>query len=137
MSVAAPVPERFKRPNFSEPSGKQEPKVGTMVAMSGLFPHLQINTVLILVPNIILPKSEKYEFHNGSNSVYFLGNYDKNSHIFEKEDPHNPFDYGSGLLCNLRLHGRRVMIAWMKSWMPVCWIIQDCRGLQCPPPNWK
>ena len=58
--------------------------------MSGLFP-LGDKHVLICSPQNM--KAEKYEFHNGNNSVYFLGNYDKNSHIFEKEEPHT-IDYG-------------------------------------------
>lgn len=81
-------------------------------------------------------KAEKYEFHNGNNSVYFLGNYDKNSHIFEKEEPHT-IDYGLDFYApqtTLLPDGRRVMIAWMKSW-DACVVpdTQDWQGMMTLP----
>ena len=90
-------------------------KVGTMWECPDFFP-LGDKHVLICSPQNM--KAEKYEFHNGNNSVYFLGNYDKNSHIFEKEEPHT-IDYGLDFYApqtTLLPDGRRVMIAWMKSW---------------------
>lgn len=49
-------------------------KVGTMWECPDFFP-LGDKHVLICSPQNM--KAEKYEFHNGNNSVYFLGNYDK------------------------------------------------------------
>lgn len=63
-------------------------------------------------------KAEKYEFHNGHNSVYFAGDYDSETHSFVKEEPH-PLDYGMDFYAPQTtelLDGRRIMIAWMKSW---------------------
>ena len=90
--------------------------------------------VLICSPQNM--KAEKYEFHNGNNSVYFLGNYDKNSHIFEKEEPHT-IDYGLDFYApqtTLLPDGRRVMIAWMKSW-DACVVpdTQDWQGMMTLP----
>ena len=47
-------------------------------------------------------KADKYEFHNGHNSVYFLGDYDKENHVFIKEEPHT-LDYGMDFYAH-RLH---------------------------------
>ena len=34
-----------------------------------------------------------YEFHNGHNAVYFVGDYDEETHTFDKGCPH-ALDYG-------------------------------------------
>lgn len=52
---------------------------------------LEDKHVLICSPQSM--KADKYEFHNGHNSVYFLGDYDKENHVFIKEEPHT-LDYG-------------------------------------------
>ncbi len=108
-------------------------KVGTMWECPDFFP-LGDKHVLICSPQNM--KAEKYEFHNGNNSVYFLGNYDKNSHIFEKEEPHT-IDYGLDFYApqtTLLPDGRRVMIAWMKSW-DACVVpdTQDWQGMMTLP----
>lgn len=38
-------------------------------------------------------KAQKYEFHNGNNSVYFSGKYNETEHTFQKEAPKS-LDYG-------------------------------------------
>ncbi len=62
-------------------------------------------------------KAQKYEFHNGHNSVYFLGDYDTETHTFVKEEA-RPLDYGMDFYAPQTTElpdGRRIMIAWMKS----------------------
>ena len=81
-------------------------------------------------------KADKYEFHNGHNSVYFLGDYDKENHVFIKEEPHT-LDYGMDFYApqtTLLPDGRRVMIAWMKSW-DACVVpdSQDWQGMMTLP----
>ena len=108
-------------------------KIGTMWECPDFF-ELDDSYFLICSPQNM--KAEKYEFHNGNNSVYFLGNYDKNSHIFEKEEPHT-IDYGLDFYApqtTLLPDGRRVMIAWMKSW-DACVVpdTQDWQGMMTLP----
>ena len=81
-------------------------------------------------------KAEKYEFHNGHNSVYFLGNYDADLHKFSKESPHT-LDYGMDFYApqtTVLPDGRRIMIAWMKSW-DACVITnsQEWQGMMTLP----
>lgn len=49
-------------------------KIGTMWECPDFF-GLEDKHVLICSPQSM--KADKYEFHNGHNSVYFLGDYDK------------------------------------------------------------
>ena len=63
-------------------------------------------------------KAQKYEFHNGNNSVYFVGDYNENTHTFQKEMP-KTLDYGLDFYAPQTTElpdGRRILIAWMKSW---------------------
>ena len=58
------------------------------------------------------------EFHNGNNSVYYMGKYDKNQHEFHYE---NVYSLDDGLdfyapQTMLAADGRRIMIGWMQSW---------------------
>ena len=72
--------------------------------------------VLICSPQHMRAKG--YEFHNGHNSLYFMGDYDSEKHTFEKDAPVS-LDYGLDFYApqtTLLPDGRRVMIAWMKSW---------------------
>ena len=72
--------------------------------------------VLICSPQHMRAKG--YEFHNGHNSLYFTGDYDSEKHTFEKDAPVS-LDYGLDFYApqtTLLPDGRRVMIAWMKSW---------------------
>ena len=95
---------------------------------------LEDKHVLICSPQSM--KADKYEFHNGHNSVYFLGDYDKENHVFIKEEPHT-LDYGMDFYApqtTLLPDGRRVMIAWMKSW-DACVVpdSQDWQGMMTLP----
>ena len=89
--------------------------IGTMWECPDFF-DLEDKYVLICSPQDM--KAEKYEFHNGHNSVYFLGYYDTSLHKFSKETPHT-LDYGLDFYAPQTTKlpdGRRIMIAWMKSW---------------------
>ena len=90
-------------------------KIGTMWECPDFF-QLGSKRVLICSPQDM--KAQKYEFHNGHNSVYFLGDYDEKTHTFVKELPH-ALDYGMDFYAPQTTElpdGRRIMIAWMKSW---------------------
>lgn len=59
-----------------------------------------------------------YEFHNGHNAVYFVGDYDEETHTFDKGCPH-ALDYGLDFYAPQTTQlpdGRRILVAWMKSW---------------------
>lgn len=108
-------------------------KIGTMWECPDFFP-LGNKRVLICSPQNM--KAEKYEFHNGHNSVYFAGDYDSETHSFVKEEPH-PLDYGMDFYAPQTTElpdGRRIMIAWMKSW-DACVIpdSQDWKGMMTLP----
>ena len=98
------------------------------------FFQLGSKRVLICSPQDM--KAQKYEFHNGHNSVYFLGDYDEKTHTFVKELPH-ALDYGMDIYAPQTTElpdGRRIMIAWMKSW-DACVIpnSQDWQGMMTLP----
>ena len=108
-------------------------KIGTMWECPDFFP-LGDKRVLICSPQNM--KAEKYEFHNGHNSVYFAGDYDSETHRFVKEEPHS-LDYGMDFYAPQTTElpdGRRIMIAWMKSW-DACVIpdSQDWQGMMTLP----
>ncbi len=90
-------------------------KIGTMWECPDFF-ELDGKHFLICSPQNM--KAEKYRFHNGHNSVYFAGDYDEAKHMFQKEEP-QPLDYGLDFYAPQTTElpdGRRIMIAWMKSW---------------------
>ena len=108
-------------------------KIGTMWECPDFF-RLGDKHVLICSPQDM--KAQKYEFHNGHNSVYFLGDYDSQTHKFEKEAPH-ALDYGMDFYAPQTTEladGRRILIAWMKSW-DACVIpnSQDWQGMMTLP----
>lgn len=72
--------------------------------------------VLICSPQDMAARG--YAFHNGNNAVYFLGDYDKVEHVFQKGEAVS-LDYGLDFYAPQTTclpDGRRVMIAWMQSW---------------------
>lgn len=80
------------------------------------FFELNGNHILICSPQNMT--AEGLEFHNGHNSLYFSGRYEKQSHTFIKDEPRS-LDYGLDFYAPQTTclpDGRRVMIAWMKSW---------------------
>lgn len=63
-------------------------------------------------------RAKGYEFHNGNNSVFIYGNYDKSSYRFEREKVAS-VDYGLDFYAPQTVQtadGRRIMIGWMQSW---------------------
>lgn len=59
------------------------------------------------------------EFHNGNNSVYMLGELDRDSMTFVGDGGVFSVDYGTDFYApqtTLLPDGRRIMIAWMDSW---------------------
>ena len=90
-------------------------EIGTMWECPDFF-QLGEKHILICSPQNM--KAKGYEFHNGHNSVYFAGHYDSKKHLFEKEEP-IALDYGLDFYAPQTTElpdGRRIMIAWMKSW---------------------
>lgn len=63
-------------------------------------------------------RAEGYEFHNGNNSLFIYGSYDKANQRFEREKAVSA-DYGLDFYAPqtlLAADGRRIMIGWMQSW---------------------
>lgn len=59
-----------------------------------------------------------YEFHNGNNSIFIYGTYDKSTLQFKREKVTSA-DYGLDFYAPQTLltdDGRRIMIGWMRSW---------------------
>lgn len=92
----------------------REGKLGTMWECPDFF-CLDGHYVLIASPQDMRADEE---FHNGNNSVYFLGKFDQKKHEFAYEEVH-PLDDGLDFYAPqtmLAPDGRRIMIAWMQSW---------------------
>jgi len=80
------------------------------------FFKLDDHHVLLVSPTGM--KAEGYEFHNGNNSIYFVGEFDKGEKKFDGGEPLS-LDYGTDFYApqtTLLPDGRRIMIAWMQSW---------------------
>lgn len=63
-------------------------------------------------------RAQGLEFHNGNNSMFIYGTYDKTSCRFEREKV-TAVDYGLDFYAPQTLlaqDGRRIMIGWMQSW---------------------
>lgn len=91
-----------------------EGKLGTMWECPDFF-CLDGEYVLITSPTDMCAYQE---FHNGNNSVYYMGKYDKNQHEFHYD---NVYSLDDGLdfyapQTMLASDGRRIMIGWMQSW---------------------
>lgn len=86
--------------------------IGSMWKCPDFF-NLDSNAVLICSPQDMSARG--YEFHN---AVYFVGNYDKENHVFDTGQTHQ-IDYELDFYApqmTLLPDGRRVMVAWLKSW---------------------
>ena len=82
--------------------------------MSG-FLFLDEEYILITSPQDLCATEE---FHNGNNSVYYMGKYDKKQHVFHYESVYSlddGFDFYAPQTM-LAPDGRRIMIGWMQSW---------------------
>lgn len=63
-------------------------------------------------------KARGYDIHNGHNSVYFTGEYNKEKHVF-KHRKLQSLDYGFDFYAPQTTElpdGRRILIGWMQSW---------------------
>ncbi|WP_099204240.1 glycoside hydrolase family 32 protein [Scatolibacter rhodanostii] len=72
--------------------------------------------LLLISPMAMLAKG--LEFHNGNNSIYFIGEYDRDNYKLNREHV-ALIDYGLDFYAPQTLEtadGRRIMIAWMQSW---------------------
>lgn len=88
---------------------------GKMWECPDLFPLGNRDILLISPQNM---RAKEYEFHNGNNSAFIYGHYDKSLHKFEWEKITSA-DYGLDFYAPQTLQtadGRRIMIGWMQSW---------------------
>lgn len=72
--------------------------------------------MLIISP--IFPNAKGLEIHNGNNSIYFIGDYDREKLEFVKDQAYQ-IDYGMDFYAPQTTQtedGRRIMIAWIQSW---------------------
>ena len=71
--------------------------------------------VLIVSPQFM--RAEGLEFHNGNNSIYFTGDYEKETMTYTRGDARQ-VDYGMDFYAPQTVEttdGRRVMIAWLRK----------------------
>lgn len=88
---------------------------GTMWECPDFF-ELDGRHLLVVSPQDM--RAEGYEFHNGNNSVCFIGEYDKSRYQFHHR-PAVSLDYGLDFYAPqtvLAEDGRRILIGWMQSW---------------------
>lgn len=72
--------------------------------------------ILIVSPQFMM--SDGKEFHNGNNSIYFVGEYDTANMDWKRQIPHM-IDFGLDFYApQTLLHedGRRIMIGWLQNW---------------------
>lgn len=88
---------------------------GSMWECPDFFP-LEEKHVLIISPQNM--KAKNLEFHNGNNSIYILGTYNKQEKQWKRESI-KAIDYGLDFYAPQTMEtsdGRRIMIGWMQSW---------------------
>lgn len=76
-------------------AGDEDGVIGKMWECPDFF-KLDGKHVLITSPQNM--SATAYEFHNGHNAVYFVGDYDEDTHTFDKGCP-RALDYGLDFLC--------------------------------------
>ncbi|EKQ57090.1 MULTISPECIES: glycoside hydrolase family 32 protein [unclassified Clostridium] len=94
---------------------RSENKIGRMWECPDFF-KLDGSDIMIISPQEV--KAEGLKFHNGHNTVYLIGEYDKENHKFNRQD-YGVIDYGLDFYAPQTLEaedGRRIMIGWMQSW---------------------
>lgn len=90
-------------------------KYGKMWECPDFFP-LGNQQILMVSPQDM--RAQGLEFHNGNNSLFIYGNYDKAFFRFERKKV-TAVDYGLDFYAPQTLlteDGRRIMIGWMQSW---------------------
>ena len=94
---------------------RSENKIGRMWECPDFF-NVDGNDIMIISPMEV--KAQELKFHNGHNTVYLIGKYDKENHKFNRED-YGTIDFGLDFYAPQTLEtedGRRIMIGWMQSW---------------------
>lgn len=94
---------------------RSENKCGKMWECPDFYP-LGDKQVLMISPQEM--EAEGLEFHNGNNTAFLIGRYDKEKIRFEREKI-QCVDYGLDFYAPQTMRtedGRRVMIGWMQSW---------------------
>jgi len=80
------------------------------------FFQLEGRQVLIVSPQFM--RADGKEFHNGNNSIYFIGDYDKETMEWKRDKPFL-IDYGLDFYAPETIEytdGRRIMIGWLQNW---------------------
>ena len=94
---------------------RSDNRYGSMWECPDFF-RLDQKQVLIVSPQLM--QAEGLEFHNGNNSIYFVGEYGEESREFLRGKGHT-IDYGLDFYAPQTVEtkdGRRVMIGWLQSW---------------------
>lgn len=88
---------------------------GKMWECPDLF-KLEDNHILMVSPQDML--ADGLEFHNGNGTMFIVGNYDNKTKSFKRESVQS-VDYGLDFYAPQTMKtsdGRRIMVAWLKSW---------------------
>ena len=98
--------------------------------------YLEVDGYPVIICSPQNMHAQKYEFHNGHNSIYIIGDAEKEISDFAWEKKRS-LDYGLDFYAPQTTElpdGRRIMIAWMKSW-DACVIpnSQDWQGMMTFP----
>ena len=107
--------ENLQEWEFVSVLDKSENKLGRMWECPDFF-NLDGRDILIISPQEV--KATKDGFHNGNNTAYLIGEYDKKNNIFKREN-RAVIDFGLDFYAPQTFEdtdGRRIMIAWMHSW---------------------
>lgn len=94
---------------------RSENKLGKMWECPDFFP-IEDKQVLLISPQEM--DAVELEFHNGNNTAFLIGEYDRKKMQFTRKAVQN-VDYGLDFYAPqtmLTKDGRRVMIGWMQSW---------------------
>ncbi|AQR94555.1 glycoside hydrolase family 32 protein [Clostridium saccharoperbutylacetonicum] len=94
---------------------RSENKLGRMWECPDFF-KLDGSDIMIISPQEV--KAKGLKFHNGHNTAYLIGQYDKENYKFNRES-YEPIDFGLDFYAPQTLEtedGRRIMIGWMQSW---------------------
>lgn len=105
----------LKQWEFLSVLDQSQGKYGKMWECPDFFP-LGDKQILLVSPQDM--RASGYEFHNGNNSLFIYGHYDKTGYEFEREKVVSA-DYGLDFYAPQTLlapDGRRIMIGWMQSW---------------------
>lgn len=104
--------EEWRFESILDTNGK---RYGKMWECPDFFP-LDGKQVLIVSPQFM--RAEGLEFHNGNNSIYFVGTYDREKRSFLRGEARS-VDCGLDFYAPQTVEtedGRRVMVGWLQSW---------------------